>query len=430
MEQAVAIAPGLELLVGDQSPGGVHEVHGLGAQHFRTVEGLPGAVDVHPADLHEPVGFAQPAHALQLLGGVARRHVGYGTEAEPLHLDRQLVEPRVLEALGLLVARGRFAHVAEVAVARDCADRDAQTHDVHDRHALLPIRLEKDPAEKAALQHPQQVVGEEPVHRIGEQRGQVGGNGQPQPVDDPRGEARPPPGGVQDTPGQREKQVTLRKGTAGVGARDRPNVAREVEGPQAEVRQQRVEALRHAVGAALTGSADGLQERRDFRETSRGDAVEHDVHQARRVGVVDHPSGERGARGAHPELDPRGRRNAEAPAGFGELARATDAVVVHDADRGQARSERLLGGRGRRVRAEGVGGVDVVVDLDRSPRWHARMMTAPGRRCQRGAPRDTIEACPPSASSSTRTSAAISTTPSAWRTCSPIPAVSWPASPR
>ncbi len=100
----------------DQGPGGLNQMPELTLPDFRTGKLLPGGVDVHPADLEQPMPSAEGLYPGELLRRVTVGHVGYRPEAELRKDLEEFLQIGVLEGLSLLVPSYRFADIPQIGV--------------------------------------------------------------------------------------------------------------------------------------------------------------------------------------------------------------------------------------------------------------------------------------------------------------------------
>ena len=161
--------------MGDERPGCLVERREPGIPQLGAGERLPGLVDVHPGDLVHAVAGGEVVDAPQLLGGVARWHVGDGPQSALCHGVEQFVEVVVLELLGLLVAGRRGGDVTEVGVGGDRPDGVGEGHHLLGGRAFVGGGLDVDAGQVFRFQHAQQVVGQVRVVGIAQDAGEFRG---------------------------------------------------------------------------------------------------------------------------------------------------------------------------------------------------------------------------------------------------------------
>lgn len=182
--------------MGHQRPGRIDEVGELRPPKLGAVEGLPRLVDVDAGNFHEVVLRAERLHTPELGGGVARRHVGHGEISQLPELDEELVEIIVLELLGLLVARGRFADIAQVGVGGNRSDGAGEGDGLADGDAFALVGLDENSVQETCLEHVDEVVDGDGVGRVGEEGGDLGCHLYPEILFKPGDEAPAMSGGI------------------------------------------------------------------------------------------------------------------------------------------------------------------------------------------------------------------------------------------
>ena len=344
----------------DEGPRCLVEVRELFSAQLLAGEALAGLVDVHARDLEHAVGGRQRVDALQLLGGVARGHVGDGAQTDGLHVLEELVEEVVLELLCLLVARRRGRHVAQVGVGGDRADRVGKGDDLG-RAGQLVGGLDVDSIQVVGLEDAQKIVHQVRVVRIGEHAGEGLGDldtHRIQPLDQGGATAESADQGR----GHGGEQVALGDPAAVCVLRDAYHVGARVEGFQAQVCEDPVGALGHRQRALQAGGALGCQPLRDLLAGRSGHALHGHVGDAHGIGVVELTLGERGALAeASADLEAGDGTHAQNAGRLAHFSRGADRVVVDRADNAQAVAARHERGVRRRVGAEGEARVNVVV---------------------------------------------------------------------
>jgi hypothetical protein len=165
------------------------------------------------------------------------------------------------------------------------------------------------------------------------------------------------------------QEVPLGHAAALGGLGDGEHVPTVVDGTQAGAGEDRVDCRGHPEVAFSPAGLDRIQELPDRRYRAARHSLHSHVDQAGRIGVVDLAVRE-AARfpvgtglEAHPELEADAAADPEDRAGVDHLLGGADGVVVHRPRRFQSRVPRPEGRHGRRVGAEAVDRVDVVVDF-------------------------------------------------------------------
>ena len=346
----------------DEGPGGLVEVGELGAAQLHACEALARLVDVHARNLKHPVGGRERVDARQLLGRVARGHVGDGSQADGLHVFEELVEEVVLELLGFLVPRRGGGHVAQVGVGGNRADRVGELHDLG-RAGQLVGGLDVDAVQVVGLEDTQQVVHEVGVVSVGQDGGQ-GRRDLDAHLRQSLGQGGTAPKSADEGRGHGGQQVTLGNPAAVFVLRDADHVSLRVKGLQAQVSEDRVGALGHGQGARQAGGALGGQPGRDLLARRGGHALHRHVGDTLGIGVVELALRERRAFAeAGADLEAGDGPHSQDGGGFAHLSGGTDRVVVDGADDAQASPARKQGRVGGRVGAEREAGVNVVVRL-------------------------------------------------------------------
>ena len=308
------------------------------------------------------MGGRERVDALELLGGVARGHVGHGAQADGLHVLEELVEERVLELLSLLVARRRGGYVAQVGVGGDRADRVGELDDLG-RARQLVGGLDVDAIQVVGLQDAQQVVHEVRVVLVGQDAREGGGN-----LNAHRIQALDQGGAAAKTAdqgrGHGSQQVTLGDAAAIGVLGDADHVRLGIEGLQAQVGEDLARALSHGEGALKAGGALGGEPLGDLLAGRRRHALHRHVGHAHGVRVVELTLRERRSLSeAGANLKAGDGTHAQNAGGLTHLGCRADRIVIDRADNAQAvtpRQQRRVGGR---VGAKREARVDVVVRL-------------------------------------------------------------------
>ena len=133
--------------------------------------------------------------------------------------------------------------------------------------------------------------------------------------------------------------------------------------------QQRVDVFHHLAVPAVTGLAVGCKERCQLVDFIMRHSLNGHVAHAHLIGVVGSPALERSAVHRRAALHADRGGHADDLGGFEEFLRARNGVVVDDAGRAQAFHPCGENCRRGGIRREGIGGVDVVVDILRHHGW-------------------------------------------------------------
>ena len=365
------------LVTGGSRGLGLQMAHALGEAGARIMLSSRKA-----SDLEEAVAIAERAQPHELVARVARGHVGHRVKTGRLEHAEEFVEIAVLEPLRLLVARDRVLDVAEVGVREHDAVRAGERGDLGDRRTFLRGR-HVELLDEVALEHAQQVEDDVRVPGVDELRLGLGADGDAQRLAQKRDERRARAEAHEQLRGDGEKQMPLGH-LAAVRPRGDGHDVRLVVQRDASGLEQDVEPDGHLAVALRPGLADRLEERGQRVDAAVRDAVERDVGDRLLVGIVDPAAGERrrGERGAAFRADRRGQP--EDAAGLDEFPRPADGIVVHESgcrEPGLGRHPHRFRGR---IRREGIGRVDVVVDVaPRGGAFTARGVARLGQRAQR-----------------------------------------------